>query len=336
MTNKLIGLVEVCGSMAYKITGDAHTDSGLGKYESKDFFLSVKGQCMPADYEELSAELSNFAQSMVMGAANYHANFLLHPTASAPEVPASAGVVESNADKIPGLKDREGTEPPTTTAGPYVVAEKAPEQGTQPPPATTKPQRPSAIIAERLKAAGMTADELMQWSCKYFQSPAGTKFKQEQYVEAFTKAEEFLKNSDLATLRTVMAAAEPAPVNTSNLPIGQVAAKFPMWPPDLCRLGAMWCVDQVKDAGALEAFLIAGGVNSNTPHPRIESYLAITRHLAMSAGANLLEYSRKSGAPLGQIEDGVSQIVGQPIRFASGLAPETVANALTEYMKGKS
>ena len=336
MTNKLIGLLEVCGSMAYKITGDAQPHSGMGKYESKDIFLSVKGSCMPSDYEEVAAELHAFVQNSVMAAATYHANITLMP---APQAPAEDVTVTS--DQV-----EEKAPPPASSEviGKYVVAEKAPEK-TAPATAPAGPQAVTPkVLADRLKAAGMSTEELSQWALKYHQATDVSELNKAKYIEAFTAAEEFLKEHGIAGVRQALqqppASSDTPSVQAEEGPVmvlmPHVAAKFPLWKPAMVRMGAMWCADQVKDAGALQAFLIAAGMGDQTPLARVEAYLAITRHLAMSAGATLLEYSKKSGNPLSMIEDEISKIVGQPIRFASGLAPDAVSNALNQLMGAKA
>jgi hypothetical protein len=65
--------------MSFKITGDAQPHSGLGKFETKDFFCSFKASCTPESAEEVSANLFQIAERDVMAAVEYHANITRQP-----------------------------------------------------------------------------------------------------------------------------------------------------------------------------------------------------------------------------------------------------------------
>ncbi len=258
-------------------------------------------------------------------------------------------------------------------ASPYVVAEKQAEKqasepapqvqpqtqnASQPPiaaafgpngPTSTQPPRPlHQVIADRLKALGVEKAEITDFVNWHFRYPDG-KLTQDQYIEAFTRAENYLKEHSIGEFRENLAQAraeraewlakqqqsgqQPAQqaAGAGDPVLGkiteQVIAKFPRWSPELVRIAALWCLDQVKDPGALDAFLIALGITPETPPGRIEALLAISRHMAMSSGLAILEYSRKTNEPLSWIEHQLSQAVGKPIRFARDIAPNAVTDA---------
>jgi len=319
----IIGLTEIVRSFMYKITGDAQPQSGMGKFETKEVFASMKASCQVADAEAVGAWLYGQCERDVMAAAHYHANFLAQP----PE---------------PQVQ----TQTQTPTPEKYVVAEKPPEKQPETAPPAPEPapvQRqvkkdppPSKAVADRLKAKGMTVDDLKTCARFYFNPPLTGTPTQDQYVEAFNAAEKYLETHTLDQLRAELAKKAGPASNASNgtlTPAQQISARWPSWSPELTRVGALWCRDHVKDAGALEAFLIAAGINATTPPGKIEAFLAISRHLAISSAPALIEYAKKANDPLSLIEEQLSKIVGQPIRFADNLG-DSVGNAFTQLRQG--
>jgi hypothetical protein len=59
---KYIGTVEICRSFAYKMN--------VGNYESRDFFMSQKAECLIADAEKTSEALHAFCKSQVLNSVN--------------------------------------------------------------------------------------------------------------------------------------------------------------------------------------------------------------------------------------------------------------------------
>ena len=353
MQSKIIGLVEATASMSYKITGDAHQHSGMGKYETKDFFIALKASCMPEDREEVAMDLHSIAESLVMAKADYHANFLNQPPAPAipmqQSVPATEPIAPAQPAPATVLTAEPSTAAPEAPTNPYPVAEKATAPATDPPAAKKQPA-PSKVIADRLIAMGVTTDELIEWTRYKFPDITGKPTK-EQYVESFTAAEEGIKANSVEQFKQFLAdrrmiiptqpnvstetksdvfTQDPAVVNA----LAQVSAKWPIWGMDLKKIGALWCADQVKDAEALGAFLITAGITPTTAPARIEAFLAITRHLAVSMSAVLIKFSKDSGNPMSMIEDELSKAIGQPIRFATDLPKDAVFNAF-EAMRGQ-
>ena len=328
----IIGTVEVARSFIFKITGDANPHSGMGKFESKEIFASYKASTTPEDLADVSAMLYAMAEQDVMTAATRHQNFTLEPV----QAPTNVSMETPPAPVM--------TQTPAMNTG-YVVVEKATEKAPEKAPApeqkpdTAKP--PAAIIADRLKELGVTKDEITAWLRQEMPESATRKLSQEEYVAVFTKAEDLIKSQSIEAFRKVLAT---APVSRDDMftqdaavkaAMSQITGKWPLWSPELTKIAALWCADQVKDAGALEAFLIAGGMNDQTPLPRIEAFLAITRHLAFSAGKDVLDYSKKSGDPLSMIEADLSKAVGQPIRFAIGLPTNQVTDVLVAMIESK-
>lgn len=260
------------------------------------------------------------------------------------------------------------------TSDAYAVVEKSDKQDAPaavstpapvPPPAPAAPpvQAPTPAplpvhqqIAARLKALGVTKPEMTDWTNFYFRYP-DRKLLADDYVEAFGKAEDWIKEHGIEKFRagivesrdahavkgTADAAPVPVPAPVEDTVVmaasKQVEAKFPRWSPELTRVAALWCADQVKDAGTLEAFLLTAGLTSTTPPGKIESLLAISRHMAMSSGLAILEYSKASQLPLSQIEAELGAKVGQPIRFAVDLPQNAVTDAfaaMQEALKAKA
>ncbi len=222
-------------------------------------------------------------------------------------------------------------------------------------PRVTEPPKPLyQVIADRLKALGVEKSEVTDWTNFYFRYP-DRKLTQDDYVEAFGKAEEWIRANSLEQFRAGLKesreqraewirqngqpgspAAPAAPATDPDLDriaaqlSAQVSARFKTWGPELVKLGSLWCVDHVKDAGALEAFLITAGLTDQTPPGRIEALLAISRHMGMSSGIAILEYSAKTNDPLSMIEGQISQAIGKPIRFAMDIPSGYVAKAFAD------
>lgn len=329
----IIGTVEVCRSFSFKITGDANPHSGMGKFETKDFFSSYKASTTPEDLADVSAMLYAMAEQDVMTVAARHQNFTLLPP---PDRPPDAAAVEQTVP-APVTVQASQTAPAPPQGG-YVVAEKPAPAPTQAPATDAKP---AAVVAERLKELGLSKEDLMKWLRVRVPDSATRKLTQDEYVAVFTEAEVKIKATSLAEfLKLLEDPTTPASADdvftqdaAVKAALAQITAKWPTWSPELTKIAALWCADQVKDAAALEAFLIAGGMNDQTPGARIEAFLAITRHMAFSAGKDVLEYSKKSGDPLSLIEDTLSKSVGQPIRFALGIPQSHVPDQFAKLVE---
>lgn len=59
---KYIGTTEICRSFNYKMN--------VGNWESRDFFMSQKAQCLVADIEKTSEALYAFCKSQVLKSVN--------------------------------------------------------------------------------------------------------------------------------------------------------------------------------------------------------------------------------------------------------------------------
>lgn len=352
--DKLVGLVEVTASCVWKIPADAY---GGNRYESKEFFQAAKGQCYPGDFEDATASLQDMCEtvvrrSVVKAIAEFRNGG--EPTIQLREpTPAPAKVVEMLA---PAPAPTQAESPQSNKQ--YQVGEKpapapvTPESTTPPTAAPTK--KPQTVIAERLQAAGVTPDELKKVVRVMFGVLAeGQRYTQQQYVDAFTEAEKVIKEIGLEKFRGGLANADkPAPAPTAPAAESvvfstdpavvearkQVSAKWPMWQVELVNVASLWCADQVKDVGALDAFLISAEVTSTTPPGRIEALLGISRHLVIGSLPNLINYAKSSKKPMSMIEAELSTAIGKPIRFALDLPDAAVAIALgtmmTEAAKG--
>lgn len=337
--DKLVGLVEVTASCVWKIPADAY---GGNRYESKEYFQAAKGQCYPGDFEEATASLQDMCETVVRrSVVKAIAEFrnggeptiqLREPTSASTPAPAPAPTQ---------------AEPPQSNKH-YQVGEKpapapvTPDTTTPPTAAPTK--KPQTVIAERLQALGVTPDELKKVVRVMFGVLAeGQRYTQQQYVDAFTEAEKVIKEIGLENFRGGLANAEkPAPAPTAPAAESvvfstdpavvearkQVSAKWPMWQTELVNVASLWCADQVKDVGALDAFLISAEVTSTTPPGRIEALLSLCRHIAIGSVPQLIAYAKSSKKPMSMIESEVSSIVGKQIRFALDLHNDAVALAL--------
>lgn len=318
--NGIVGLIEVTRSFVYKITGDAQPHSGMGKFESKEWFASRKTTAIPEHSEEVGQYLYALCEAEVMAAADKHANFLNLPTEGSTQAPNVS--VETPAP--PAIEHQPAPQQ-------YVVAEK-----TEPTPAPEISKKangkpPSAIVAERLKKKGLTGEELAAAACLHCGKVAGYPFKQAEYLAAFTALEQWLETHTIEQYRAQLAAppaqdptpADPAVAEATK----QICAKWPGWSPELVKIAALWCADQVKDANVLDACLISVGVKPDTSLGKIESLLAISRHMAMGSMIAVTNYAKLSQDPLGLIEEQLSKAVGKPIRFAMDLPPNAVADA---------
>lgn len=59
---KYIGTTEICRSFAFKMN--------VGNYESRDFFMSQKAECLISDIERVSEALHAFCKSQVLKSVN--------------------------------------------------------------------------------------------------------------------------------------------------------------------------------------------------------------------------------------------------------------------------
>ncbi len=383
-TDKIIGLVTTARSFTFKMIADLY---GGPRYETQDFFCSKSAQHLPIDEEAVSATLYSLAKRDIIRSVNeavqeYAAITGAQPKNypailySMPAEPVPVSIETPAADKPTEYvihKDGDVTNNtpsnlavvdtlPAGETQEYVVAEKPPTP--QQPPAqdmakaeektpTPPPQPLHKVIAERLKAMGVTKPEMTAWTNFYFNFPPG-KLTQDQYIEAFTKAEDWIKANGIEKFRTGLEESKQAhtakpPTQAPEQPqavtdpftadpavqeaMKQIGKKWPAWSPELTRVASLWCADQVKDAAALDAFLISCGIGAVTPPGKIESLLAISRHMALSSGAAIMAYSKQSGNPLGMLESELSSAVGQPIRFAMELPANAVFEAFQKIIE---
>lgn len=340
--DKLLGLVEVTGSFIWTLQAEHY---GGRKFEKKEFFQSAKGQCYPGDFDEATAALQDSCEATVRRSVvraieewrNGGVPVIQRNPAQVVEMPAPTAA--------PATQD--ATPAPAETGKQYHVGEKtapaadaatATQQATTTtatPPPTEKPQ---TVIAKRLQAAGVTQDELKQVVRVMFGVlPEGQRYSQKQYVDAFTEAEKVITDIGLEKFRAGLATMASAPeadtaptapaaesVVFSTDPVvvearKQVTAKWPMWSTELVNVASLWCADQVKDVGALDAFLISAEITGTTAPGRIEAMLAITRHLSIGTLPLLINYAKSTKKPMSMIEGELSTAVGKPIRFALDL-----------------
>lgn len=59
---KKVQMIEICRSFSYKLN--------VGNFESRDFFMSQKGECKPADAEKVSEAMHEFCKKMVIRDVN--------------------------------------------------------------------------------------------------------------------------------------------------------------------------------------------------------------------------------------------------------------------------
>lgn len=360
--SKILGTVKATASCVWSVQAENY---GGFRFEKREFFQSAQGKCYPGDYDEAFAELQDMCESVVrrsvvQAIAEIRANGG-EPVIQVRE-PAPAKVVQMPSPAPAAAPPPQAqAAPEAPPAGGYQVGEKpAPAQATAgpatPPPAPEK--KPQTIIAERLKAQGITDDELKQTVVLTFGAlPAGKKYyTQQQYVEAFTKAEAVLKELGIDKFRAGLKAeaaappvqqpaSTPAPTAPAGEPVvfstdpavvearKQVSTKWPMWGVELTNIASLWCADHVKDAAALDAVLIAAGITGTTPPGRIEAFLAIARHIAIGSYAGLTQYAASAKKPMSMIESELSTAVGKPIRFALDIPQEAVAIELGKMME---
>ena len=330
--NKIIGLITTTRSSTFKVIAELY---GGPRFETQDFFSSKSAACLPDHEEEVADHLHELSKRDVRKAVR---EAIARYEGRTYETPAEAPAHEP----LPAPTE-EATGP---TGAPYVVAEKpAPASGT--PAAAQMTADTPKTLSERLKAKGLTSDDLAAITRKHFPSYQGVPTKA-QYLEAFSAAEVRLNKDGIEALRSwINPPASETPVTDPTVAMvfssdpavkaamAQVSAKWPMWGPELTRVAALWCADHAKDANTLDAFLVAGGVNATTPPGKIESVLAITRHLALNSMPKLLEYAKKSGNPFSMIESDLSAAVGKPIRFSVDIDANAVSGAFARMTEGK-
>lgn len=337
--DKLLGLIEVTGSFVWTVQAENY---GGNRFEKKELFQAAKGQCYPGDFEEATAALQDMCEATVRrGVVKAIAEWrnggepVIQVREPAPPAPPSTQT-EPAPPQGNGKQYQVGEKPaPPATASANIANQDA--------PTTTTAKKPQTVIAERLQTAGVTPDELKQVVRFTFGVlPEGQRYTQQQYVDAFTEAEKIIKEIGLEKFRAGLANAEkPAPATAplaesvvfSTDPAvvearKQVSTKWPMWQTELVNVASLWCADQVKDVGALDAFLISAEVTGTTPPGRIEALLAIARHLAIGSLPSLIGYAKASKKPMSMIEADLSTAVGKPIRFALDLPADAVAIAL--------
>lgn len=328
MNPSIVGLVEVIRSFSFKITGDARPASGMGKYETKEFFCSSKASCPPDAVEAVMRELHGICESAVMAEAAIHSG----------ELPAQLASTEQPKQQLPPAPD------------PYVVAEKP-----QPPaasvPVPTPGVKPSKIIADRLTALGLTKNELIESVRNYFDTEA-TKFSQDEYVEAFTETEKYILANGVEHFRQQLKnkltredlqpvdIAPPAsgaslgvnadPESPLDAALRSIAALWPVWNAEMTMLGAKWCVDHKKDVAALNAFLTANGITLQTDTATVEAFLAITRHTALSTGAKVLAVAQSGAATVSEVEQKIAQMTGKNLRKCEEVLHPEVTEALNK------
>lgn len=365
-TSKLIGLIEVTGSHVWSVSAENY---GGPRFEKREFFQSAKSQCHPEDAEEVTCKLNDLCEAVVrrsVVAAITEYRSRIAPDARAERQPAPPA--NEPAERVTDVQADAKTETPPTPppAEPkYKVGEKpatepkaeikpqAQPAPTQAPPPAQTAEKPQVVIANRLLAQGVTQDELKKIvRAKFGEPKEGQKFTAEQYVQAFTEAESTLKELGMDKFRQGLAAlntqAKPAdtakPVTDSVVfstdpavveAMKQINAKWPLWGVELSRIAALWCADHVKNAEALEAFLITAGITSTSPPGRIEGLLSITRHLSIGALPKLNQFAAKTRNPFSMIEADLDKAIGKPIRWALDLPREAVAEALDAMIAGK-
>ena len=64
---KYIGTIEICRSFSFKVNRERY-EGAAARYESMDFFMSHKAECMISDAEKTSEALHQFCKSQVMKA----------------------------------------------------------------------------------------------------------------------------------------------------------------------------------------------------------------------------------------------------------------------------
>ncbi len=369
--DKIVGLVEVTGSCFWTVQCDNYGGNKFEKREyfqnakgqcyPGDFdeaTAAIQDMCEAVVRRSVTraiAEIRNGGEPIIQQREPA-------PKASAKivEIPAPAPAPQAEATTPPTAT------PPTGKA--YQVGEKPAPAATTPPPACVTPatgkppaeKKPQTVIAERLQAAGVTQAELSKVVRVAFGVlPEGQRYAQKQYVDAFTEAEKVIAEIGLEKFRAGLAnateKATPAPEamptaapTASTAPAGesvvfstdaavvearkQVTAKWPMWSVELVNVASLWCADQVKDVGQLDAFLISAEVTQTTPPGRIEALLAITRHLSIGSLVNLIDYLKKTKKPVSMVEEELGAAVGKSIRFALDLPGDAVAMALGKMM----
>lgn len=329
--NSIIGTIEVTRSFVYKITGDAQPHSGMGKFENKEWFASRKATALSKHSEEVGEYLYAICEREVLEAAERHANWTLQP---APP-PTNVSI------ETPAPSDRQPEHQPAPPS--YVVAEKVSPVAALEPPVTVKSTPEWKTLAERLKVKGLTSEELTTACCLQHNKSKGSTFTGAEKLATCTHIEAYLETHTIEHYRAQLANPAQVPQQTATDPAvaeatKQVAARWPLWSPELVKIAALWCADQVKGADILDACLIAAGVTQTTPPGKIESLLAISRHMAMGAMLAIATYAKKSNDPIGLIEEQLSKAAGKPIRFAMDLPANAVAEAfqaLVEAQKQK-
>lgn len=343
--DKIIGLVTATRGFTFKLVAEHY---GGPRFEMQDVFSTRSAQCRVEDEEAVAATLYALAKRDVIHDVNAAVQEYAAITGNQPKnYPAILYAMP--AEPAPVSIETPAPAPETPTAPPapegdYVVAEKAAAPATAPaaPPVPAKADPPHKAVAERLKTLGVKKHEMTAWTNIYFKFPAG-KLTPEQYLEAFTEAEKYIAARSLSAFCAYVIEKTPAPAQqavtdpatdpATQDAMAQIQKKWPAWSPELTRIASLWCVDQVKDAAALDAFLISCGIAAVTPPGKIESLLAISRHMALSSGSAIMNYSKQSGNPLGMLESDLSAAVGKSIRFAVDLPANAVFNAFTAIVK---
>lgn len=340
-TDKIIGLIETTRGFTFKLIADLY---GGPRFENQDLFSIKKASCKPEDEEEVSELLYCAAKRDVVRAVN--AKIASYSTTHKDEIfydpyRATDPAVDAKVETPPQVSMN--TSDPTPPAQPekYHVAEKAPE------PTTTNPEPAKPLTAKELAAKldkiGVTKDELRVCVTLKFPDVAPDKIGKDHYVAAFTEALEFIGNNSIETFRREITArqnkAPASPVTDTKDPavaaaMGEVSKKWPMWSVELTHVAGLWLADHVKDASALEAFLIAAGVTATTSPGKIEALLAISRHLAYGSAAVILKLAQDTGKPISQIEAEIDAIVGKRIRFATDIPDGVVSTAFNALSVG--
>jgi len=348
--DKIIGLITTTRSAKFLLIAELY---GGPRFENREFFASKTAASLPQDEEEVADHLHELCKRDVKKAVREAIAVYRGESSSAPARLMSAGSLEESG-QAPGTSREGGGEaapapapipapapepPPAPIQGQYTVAEKAPPASATVPVADAVVSLTPKILSERLKAKGLTSEELAAIAHRHF--PTGDITKA-QYVEAFTAAEARLTKDGIEALRAWLKGPPPVEDVTEifvfqsdpavKAAIAQVSAKWPMWSQELIRVASLWCADHAKNANTLDAFLVAGGVNATTPPGRIESVLAITRHLSLSSMQKLLDYAKRTGSPFSMIESDLSAAMGKPIRFAMDFETNAVAGAFARLI----
>lgn len=226
-----------------------------------------------------------------------------------------------------------------------------PVQPTPQPTATAEPPRPvpgtpplidveaekQALKAEwkdiagRLTAIGVTKADFDFYYAGYYMQRGIEKPTPLQTVEALRNAEAWIKENGsdefFAKVRPEPNSADAWAADPAvKAALADVRATFPAWSPGLCKVAALWCSDQLREANQLDAFLINSGLNAQTAPGKLEAFLAITRHMVVSAGPSVVKYAEVNDVPFSALEFDLSKIVAMDIRFS----PDVPRNAVTQ------